>query len=61
VGFELLRVRPEDINDPEKKLTYYQNSMKFYGKHISIMEITTSEDIDYAVFLTKQVLKKFFN
>lgn len=61
VGFELLRVRPEDINDPEKKLTYYQNSMKFYGKHISSMEITTSEDIDYAVFLTKQVLKKFFN
>lgn len=61
VWFELLRIKPEDINDPEKKLTYYQNSMKFYGKHISIMEITTSEDIDYAVFLTKQVLKKFFS
>lgn len=61
INFEVLRVKPEDMNDPEKKLTYKENSMEFYNKHISVMEITNSEDIDYAVFLTKQILKKFFS
>lgn len=59
--FEPLRVRPEDMNDPEKKLTYVENSMKFWNKHVSKMDITNSEDIDYAVLLMKQLLKKFFN
>lgn len=60
IWFEVLRVTPEDMNDPEKKLSYFENSMKFYNKHVSKMDITSSEDIDYAIFLTKQILKKFF-
>lgn len=61
IWFDVLRIEPKDISDPEKKLTYVKDSMKYYNKHISKIEITKSEDIDYAVFLTKQVLKKFFN
>lgn len=59
--FDVLRVEPKDVSDPEKKLTYVKDSMKFFNKHISKIEITNSQDVDYAVFLTKQVLKKFFS
>lgn len=59
--FEPLRVRPEDMQDPEKKLTYVKDSMKFRNKHVSVMDINNSEDIDYAVSLMKQLLKKFFS
>jgi len=59
--FEPLRVRPEDMQDPEKRLTYVKDSMKFWNKHVSIMDINNSEDIDYAVLLMKQLLKKFFS
>ncbi len=61
IWFEILRVKPEDMNDPEKKLVYVENSMKYWNKHVSKMDIENSENIDYAVFLTKQILKKFFN
>lgn len=61
IWFDLLRVKPEDLNDPEKKLSYVENSMKYWNKHVSRMDITNSEDIDYAIFMTKQVLKKIFS
>jgi hypothetical protein len=35
--------------------------MEYYGKHISVCEIKNTEDIDYWIFLTKQLLKKFFS
>lgn len=61
IWFEFLRVRPQDMNDPGGRLSYVENSMKFWNKHISKMDINNSEDIDYAVLLMKQVLKKFFS
>lgn len=57
---ELLRVKPEDIKDPEKKTRYRKHSMKYYNKHVSVTEIKTPEDITYAMLLTKQVYDKFF-
>jgi predicted transport protein len=56
----LLRVRPQDIKDPEGKTVYQKGSMKYYGKHISNVDIQSVEDIDYAVSLVKQVYGKFF-
>lgn len=60
IGLELLRVEPKDIKDPERKVYYKENSMKFYNKHVSIFDINNEDDIDYAIMLAKQVLKKFF-
>lgn len=60
IDLELLRVKPQDLSDPEQKTTYFEWSMKYYGKHVSKIEIKTPEDIDYWIFLAKQVLKKFF-
>lgn len=58
---ELLRVRPEDLKDPEKKVSYMKNSFKFYNKHVSFLDVNNNEEsIDYAMFLIKQVYKKFF-
>ena len=57
---ELLRVKPQDLNDPEKRTKYSKNSFKYYGKHITDFYVESEEDIDYATLLVKQVYKKFF-
>jgi predicted transport protein len=59
IDIHLLRVRPEDLNDPEKRVTYRNFSMEHYNKHISVFRVVNTEDIDYAMMLIKQVYKKF--
>ncbi|MGI6278646.1 MAG: DUF5655 domain-containing protein [Patescibacteria group bacterium] len=56
---DLNRVQPKDLEDPEKEVYYQKNSMKYYNKHMSQFNIKKSEDIDYAIFLIKQLHKKF--
>jgi len=58
--FELWRVRPKDLRDPEGKLIYRKRSFEFYNKHISDYYIKSKDDIDYGIFLAKQVYEKFF-
>lgn len=55
----LLRVKPENLNDPEKRATYQEHSMEYWNKHVSIFKVNNVEDIDYAMMLIKQVYKKF--
>lgn len=57
---ELWRVRPKDLRDPEGKLIYRKRSFEFYNKHISDYFIKSKDDIDYGIFLVKQVYEKFF-
>lgn len=59
VEVHLLRVKPEDLNDPEKRVTYQQFSMEYYNKHVSLFRVNNLEDIDYALMLVKQVYKNF--
>jgi len=56
---ELPRVRPEDLNDPEKRARYRKNSFKYHNKHITQFDVENEDDIDYAMLLVKQVYKKF--
>lgn len=52
------RSKPEDFSDPEKRVKYDKNSMKFYNQHTSSFQVKTVEDIDYAFMLTKQAYKR---
>lgn len=61
IEIHLLRVRPEDLNDPEKRVTYQSFSMEHYNKHVSLFKVSNLEDIDYAMMLVKQVYKKFIS
>ena len=61
IVMEFLRVEPKDLKDPDKVLRYFNNSKEYYGKHVSVMDINSKEDIMYAVMLSKQVLDKFFS
>lgn len=61
IQLELLRVMPEDLNDPENKTSYIDWSMKWWNKHVTKYSINSVEDFDYWIMLVKQVLKKFFN
>ncbi len=56
---ELLRTKPEDLRDVEKKTKYLINSFKFHHQHVTQFEIEKEEDIDYGMMLIKQVYKKF--
>ena len=55
----LYRVKPEDLNDPEKRTSYHKNSFKYWNKHVTDFEIRKEEDIDYAMMLIKHVYRKF--
>lgn len=57
---ELLRVQPKDLKDPEKRTRYRKKSFEYYNKHITQFDIKDEDDIGYAIFLIKQVYKKFF-
>lgn len=59
IEVHLLRVRPKDLKDPEKMVTYQKFSMEHYNKHVSLFKVKNVEDIDYAMMLVKQVYKKF--
>ncbi|NWF65808.1 MAG: hypothetical protein HXY38_16170 [Chloroflexi bacterium] len=56
---ELLRVKPEDLKDSEKRTRYQKNSFKYYNKHITVLEVKNEDDVDYAIPLIKQVYKRF--
>ena len=55
---ELLRVRPEDIKDPDKKTKYVDKSFERFHKYISFINLNSKNDLDYAMYLTKQVYEK---
>lgn len=61
INLDLLRVEPKDLKDPEKRVTYMNNSYKWYSQHVSQFEIKSEDDIDYAIMLIKQVYKKIVN
>ena len=56
---ELLRVKPEDLKDPESRVTYVKGSFENWNKHVSRFKIETDDDIDYAMTLIRQVYKRF--
>jgi len=55
------RIKPEDVRDIESKLAYERNSFKNYGIHVSYFFIDNINDIDYGMYLIKQVYEKFYN
>lgn len=57
---ELLRVKPEEIIDPEKKTKEVQWAMRMWNKNVTNYNIHSHDDIDYGIMLVKQVLKKHF-
>lgn len=59
INLGLTRTEPRELKDPEKKATLRKNCMKFYGQNISDYSIKSVEDINYALFLAKQVLEKY--
>ena len=56
---DLLRVQPQDLNDPEKKTRYMNHSYKWYRQHVTQFDIKNTDDVEYAIMLAKQVLKRF--
>ncbi|MFA4872332.1 MAG: DUF5655 domain-containing protein [Patescibacteria group bacterium] len=59
ISFSLLRVTPKDLKDPEKKMHYMKNSVKYYNQHISSLDIKNMEDVAYALMLTRQLYEKY--
>jgi len=57
--FHIVRFQPKDLKDPEEKLRYLPNSMKNFNVHISEMRVKNKADIDYAIMLARQALKKY--
>lgn len=59
VALDLLRTRPDDVNDPEKRVEYMENSMKWFNQNVSTFEMKKIADVEYGLSLAKQVLDAF--
>ena len=59
VLLDLLRVQPQDLNDPEKKTRYMEHSYDWYHQHVTQFDIKNEDDVEYAIMLAKQVFKRF--
>lgn len=57
--FDVVRFKPEDLKDPEKKLRYLENSKKNFNVHISEIRIKNKSDSDYALMVARQALAKY--
>ncbi|MBI4160025.1 hypothetical protein HY504_02570 [Candidatus Wolfebacteria bacterium] len=56
---DLLRSRPKDFKDPEKKVRYRKDSIKNYNQHISSVEVGTEKELEYAMYLIQQLYDQF--
>lgn len=56
---ELMRTKTGDLNDPENKAIYIEDSPKHWNQHISLLEIGDTGEIDYALYLLQQVIELF--
>jgi predicted transport protein len=55
----LVRVEKKELKDPENKIIQIPWQKRGWGK-LCAYQITSSNDIDYALFLIKQVYEKFY-
>lgn len=55
------RSQPKDFDDPEKKLVYKTNSLKYFGQHISSFTVKSENEVKYAAFLFKQAYQRFID
>ncbi len=55
------RTQPKDLKDPENKVIYREKSFEYYNQHISDYFLSNIKDVDYAVFLLRQVYERFIN
>lgn len=56
----LIRVDKKDLKDPDNKIQAVPWEKNSWGKHCTYT-VTEMSDIDYALFLIKQVYEKFYN
>lgn len=54
IEVHLYRVKPKDINDPQKEVSYMENSIRHWNKHVSKFYINSVDEVDYAIYLIKQ-------
>lgn len=55
-----MRTEPKDLKDPEKQIKYKEKSLHYFHQHMSYMRLSNSEEVNYAVLITKQVLTNNF-
>jgi predicted transport protein len=59
VRVDIPRIRPEDVVDPERRLTYREGSEENKNTPVSIFEFRSADDADYILPILKQVYRKF--
>jgi predicted transport protein len=56
---ELLRTKPNEVKDPEGKVTYIKGSIKYYNQHVSYLEASNDKELEYRLYIIQQVLERF--
>lgn len=59
VRMDILRTEPSDFKDPERRVSYMKDSMKYFNQHISSIELESKKDIEYCVYIIQQAYDRF--
>lgn len=54
------KTKPQDLKDPNNKVIYRKKCMEYYNQHISDFYLKDKSDVDYGIFLVRQVYEKHF-
>jgi predicted transport protein len=60
IKLDIPRIRPEDINDPLKMLTYKVNSFETKNTPVSVAYAKNEADLDYLIGILRQVIELKF-
>lgn len=53
------RSKPEDFEDPKKKMVYMENSRQFYNQDVTTLEVKDIKDVSYALLMIQQTYDRF--
>ena len=56
---DIMRSKPKDFDDPQKKLKPMERSREYYGQDIAMLEIKNTKDIRYAMLIIQQAYDRF--
>ena len=56
---DIMRSKPEDFDDPQKKIKLMDKSREYYGQDIAMLEVKNTNDVRYAMLIIQQAYDRF--
>jgi predicted transport protein len=59
IEIHFTRSKPNDFDDPKKKLVYMEKSREYYNQDVTTLAVANEADISYAILMLQQAYDRF--